>query len=216
MKDLTSSKKTKCAVLEAAESRNPKIALVRRGRTTEKNEKNLGKKRLTINLAANLLTHCVTVLVSFLLTPYLVNHLGKEIYGFYGLANNVVNYITVISVALNSMAAKYITVEMVRGNEIKAKQYFSSIFFSNIAFTIILAPFLTIIVYNLQNIFVVSDIYLRDVKILFALVFAAMLLRFITSVYGSSTYASNRIDLRAYSDLIKSFLRVILFILDYS
>jgi len=174
--------------------------------------KNIGKKRLTINLIANLFTHGVSMLVSFLLTPYLVNHLGKEIYGFYGLANNVVNYITIVSVALNSMAAKYITVELVRGQEVKAKQYYSSIFFSNFAFTVLLTPFLTVIVCNIQNIFVVSHVYLRDVKILFSLVFTAMLLRFITSVFGTATYASNRIDLRAYSDLVKSILKVVLFI----
>ena len=178
----------------------------------ESTTKNMGKKRLTINLVANLFTHIVSMLVSFFLTPYLVNHLGKEIYGFYGLANNVVNYITVVSVALNSMAAKYITVELVRGNDLKAKQYYSSIFFSNVAFAALLTPFLTVIVCCLQNIFVISDIYLQDVKTLFVLVFAAMLLRFVTSVYGSATYASNRIDLRAYTDLIKSFLRVALFV----
>ena len=178
----------------------------------DQTNKNMGKGRLTINLIANLFTHIVSMLVSFLLTPYLVNHLGKEIYGFYGLANNIVNYITIISAALNSIAAKFITVELVRGNEIKAKQYYSSIFFSNVAITILLTPILTVIVCYLQNIFSVSDIYLNDVKALFSFVFAAMLLRLISSVYGSATYASNRIDLRAYSDLVKSILRVALLV----
>ena len=134
----------------------------------------MGKKRFAVNFVANLFTHIVSILVSFLLTPFLVNHLGKEIYGFYGLANNVVNYITVISVALNSMAAKYITVELVRGNETKAKKYYSSIFFSNVAFTILLAPVLIIIVWNLQSVFVISEGHIGNVKTLFFFVFSAI------------------------------------------
>ena len=172
----------------------------------------MGKRRLTINLIANLFTHLVSVLVSFFLTPYLVNQLGKELYGFYGLANNVVNYITVISIALNSMAAKFITVELVRGNELKAKQYYASVFFSNVVFSVLLAPILVLIVIRLQDIFIVSNSYLADVKILFALVFSAMLLRFVTSVCGSATYATNRIDLKAYADFWKSIFRICLFV----
>ena len=70
----------------------------------------MGKKRLTINLIANLFSYGVAIAVSFYLTPFLVGRLGKELYGFYGLSADVTNYITVIGVALNSMAAKYITV----------------------------------------------------------------------------------------------------------
>lgn len=86
-------------------------------------------KRLSINLVANLLSYAIATILSFYITPFLVNHLGKEIFGFYGIANNFVSYITVVAVALNSMASKYITVELVRGNTLKAKQYFTSIFF---------------------------------------------------------------------------------------
>lgn len=89
----------------------------------------MDKKRLSINLISNVLSYFVATVLSFLITPFLVRNLGKEIYGFYGIANSFVNYITIVATALNSMAAKYITVEYVRGNESQAKKYYSSIFF---------------------------------------------------------------------------------------
>lgn len=172
----------------------------------------MGKKRLTINLVSNLVSYAVATLVSFFLTPFLVNNLGKEVYGFYGLANNVVNYITVISIALNSMAAKYITVELVRGNKIRANQYYSSIFFSNVFLSVLLVPILTLIIVNVQKIFDVSDIYLNDVRALFTLVFGTMLLNLIGSVFGCATYTTNRVDLRGYTNLAKALLRVALYV----
>lgn len=171
------------------------------------------EKRLFINLFSNLLSYASSIAISFFLTPFLVKHLGKEIYGFYGIANNVVSYVSITSIALNSMAAKYITVELVRGNRLKAEQYFTSIFFSNILLSIILAPILALIVIFLQNLFNISDIYLHDVRILFLLVFCAMILNFIFSVVGSATYAKNRVDLKAYSDIGRALLRICLYVM---
>lgn len=173
----------------------------------------MNRNRLSKNLIANILSYAIATALSFIITPFIVNNLGKEIYGFYGIANNVVSYITVIAVALNSMAAKYITVEIVRGNDLKAKQYYSSVFFSNICLCTVLLPILIGIVCNIGSFLQVSNEYYQDVQILFLLVFAAMLLRFSTAVFGSATYATNRMDLSAYIDISKSFLRLILYVI---
>lgn len=170
-------------------------------------------KKLSVNLSVNILSYGISTILSFLITPFIVNHLGKEVYGFYGIANSFVNYITVIATALNSMAAKYITVEKVRGNLLKANQYYTSILFSNVLLCVILTPILAITVFNLQTILQISDEYLLDVQALFCLIFAAMLLRFSTSVYGTATYITNRMDLKAYIDMAKSIVRLLLYLL---
>lgn len=173
---------------------------------------NLGAKQLTISLLANLFAHIISIAISFLLTPYIVNTLGKELYGFYSLANSVVSYITVVATALNSMASKYIAVELVKGNEGKAKRYFSSIFFSNIILSLVLLPILIFLVLNVYIVFNVSQRYITSVQILFSLVFIAMIIRFVGSVYGCSTYVSNRTDINAYIGLAKSGLKVFLYV----
>ena len=43
-----------------------------------------------------------------------------------------------------------------------------------------------------------------------------MLIRFVSSIYGCATYASNRMDLRAYTEMIKSVLRLILYVLIFT
>lgn len=173
----------------------------------------MDKKRLSINLISNVLSYFVATVLSFLITPFLVRNLGKEIYGFYGIANSFVNYITIVATALNSMAAKYITVEYVRGNESQAKKYYSSIFFSNVILCLVLTPILVVVILDLNVLLNISDVYVRQVQCLFGLIFAAMLLRFITSVYGTATYTTNRMDYRAYIDLVKAGLRLVLYLL---
>lgn len=173
----------------------------------------MNKKRLSINLVSNIISYMVSTILSFLITPFLVNHLGRELYGFYGIANSFVSYITIVATALNSMAAKYITVEYVRGNEIQAQKYYSSIFFSNVILCLVLTPILVVIILNLNFLLNISDIYVEQVQCLFCLIFAAMLLRFVTSIYGTVMYTTNRMDYRAYIDLVKAALRLILYFL---
>lgn len=172
----------------------------------------MGKKQLGINLIVSMLSYVISMIIGLYLTPYIVNNLGKEIYGFYGLANQIVNYITIISVALNSMASKYITVELVKNNQYNAKKYFSSVFYSNIFLSVIITPILVLIVWKPSIFLNISSRYTRDVQILFMLVFCAMIIRFTASVFGVSTYYTNRIDIRSFLGIVKVFIKILLYI----
>ena len=47
-------------------------------------------KQMSVNIIASLVSFCVTMGINFFLTPYLVDSLGTDAYGFIGLANNYV------------------------------------------------------------------------------------------------------------------------------
>ncbi len=170
------------------------------------------KNSLSINLIASLVSYGSAIIVNFLLTPYIIENLGRELYSFYGMANSIVSYISIISIALNSMAAKYITVEFVRGNILKSNQYYSSIFYSNVLLSFLLTPLLILIIIFLQDILNISSSYIIEVKILFILVFCTMLMNLISSIVSSATYIKNRIDLKSYTEIGKTFLKVILYL----
>ena len=75
----------------------------------------MGKKQRTvINVVCSILVLCTNVVISFFLSPYIVKNIGVEANGFVTLANNFVTYANLIVTALNSMAARFITVEYVR------------------------------------------------------------------------------------------------------
>ena len=89
-------------------------------------------KQMTINLVSGIVLLIVNVIISFFLYPRIIETLGEEAYGFVSLANNFVNYATVVTIALNSMASRFLTIAVHKGDEKAANQYFNSIFISNI------------------------------------------------------------------------------------
>ena len=54
-------------------------------------------KRLTINIVANCIAFAINFIISFFLTPYIVENVGKETYGFLALGNNFVNYVRLLT-----------------------------------------------------------------------------------------------------------------------
>ena len=67
-------------------------------------------KRLIITIVTSGMATLLSFLISFTLTPYITNKLGVEAYGFVTLAKNFTQYASIITIALNSYASRYITV----------------------------------------------------------------------------------------------------------
>ena len=61
-------------------------------------------KQLAINMVAQMLSFVVGIAISFFVTPYIVNNVGVDAYGFVGLANSFINYAGIVIIALNSMS----------------------------------------------------------------------------------------------------------------
>lgn len=170
-------------------------------------------KQLTINLIANIISYSTNIIISFFLTPYLIKVLGKETYSFYPMANNFVTYMSIITVALNSMASRFITIEISKNNIHKANIYFSSVFYSNIIMSIVLLIPMCLIVLFLDSIVNIPFDLVCTIKILFSLVFISMLINIITSVFSVAVFAKNRIDLRSLGDIFQSLLKVSLYLI---
>lgn len=168
-------------------------------------------KRLFINLSANIVSYSVNILIAFVLTPYLINTLGKEAYSFYPIANNFVSYMGILTVALNSMCGRFVTVSIVKNEMDDAKRYVSSVLFSNIVMGLFLTiPMITIIVF-IDKILNVPVNIVVSVRFLFCFVFASMLVHLLSSVFGIATFVRNRIDLRSVMQLISGIIKIFLF-----
>lgn len=173
----------------------------------------MGKKQLVINLVANIVSFSSSLLISFFLTPYLISIIGKEAYGFYPMSNNFVGYMTIITLALNSMASRFITIEIAKKNYQKAKEYFSSVFYSNVLLAFILSIPMLVIIYKINTILNIPVYLVKQVKLLFALVFISMIVSIFTSVFGIATFAKNRIDLKSGLEIVQGIIKIGLYIL---
>ena len=164
-------------------------------------------KRLIINLMANTLSFIISFGISFFLTPYITAAMGEEAYGFISLGNNFVSYATIITAALNSMAARFISVELCKGNDKEANEFFSSVLIANIVLTVVLVIPAILVVVFLEKIINVPSALVFDVKSLLLFLFIAFFITLITSVYSVAPYAKNRTDLSAYRDIFYNLVR---------
>lgn len=154
--------------------------------------------RTLINIACSVLVLAVNIVINLVLSPIIVATLGAEANGFVTLANNCVTYAQLLTTAISSMAARFITIEHTRGNYDKANLYYNSIFWGNLILTaILLVPASFCIIY-LELVFDVPADILWDVKLLFACVFANFLVTTALPKYDCGPYAVNRLD-RSYA-----------------
>lgn len=175
----------------------------------------ISKKQVTINMAANIVSYSANIIISFILTPFLINTLGKETYSFYPIANTIVSYMSVLTNAMNSMASRFVTVSLVQEKDEDANKYFSSTLAANLILSaILLIPMILVVVF-LDRFMEVPINSAAAIKGLFALVFSSAIVNISASVFGIATFAKNRIDLRSLRELVTAVLRLVLFFVLY-
>ena len=174
----------------------------------------MGKgKQMSVNLITQLISFALNLGISFFLTPYVIEFIGKDVYGFVSLASNFTSYVSAFTVALNGMLSRYVTIAFSKKDYESAGKYFSSVLIANAVIMIVLLPVSIFFVANLGEFINLATGFEADIKILFALVFFSFILNLPGSCYNSATYAANRLDLSNISNMLGSILRIAVIII---
>lgn len=172
------------------------------------------KKIIYSNAIWAILAVGINIGINFLIVPYVSESIGVNAYGFVTLANTVITYIDVISVALNSFASRYIAIEYHKHNYKLAQKYYSSIFVANLFLSAGIATIAICLVPQLQNFINISVNLQKDVKILFAFVISRYILVLLRNAFEVSNFIKNRLDLtekiRALSYFIQAGILVLI------
>lgn len=154
-------------------------------------------KRISVNLIGQLCSFMCNMLIGFLLTPYIVNTLGHETYGFVGLANNFTEYITLFTIAINGMLSRYVTVEYTKKNYKDASGYFSTALIAQgVLAAFLLVPLLFLAV-NVNKVVNISPEIVPDVRWLWIMLFVSFLANLPTGCYTVAPFAKNRLEITA-------------------
>ena len=170
------------------------------------------KNSSTLNFISNLLAFFMTYSISFFLSPYIVGTLGSEAYGFVSLATNFTNYISLLTVALNSLASRFVSVALFNKEYDKANQYYSSVITANGIITAALLIPCTVFILFIERFLVVPAGLLLDVKLLFALIFASFFITLLTSLFNVAVFVENKLYLTARHRTESAFIRLVLIV----
>lgn len=172
-------------------------------------------RAIVLNMVANILSFGVSMIISFFLTPYITRTVGMEAYGLVGLANSFINYINVITAALNSMASRFIIINLHQGETEKANQYFSSALLANTVFAGIITIPAFVLILNIEVLNISSEL-LFDARLTFFFVFINFVMSLIGAFYGIVLYAKNILWKGGFRTLEANIFRVLLIILLFS
>lgn len=175
----------------------------------------MANKQFVLNTAATILNLLIQLSISFFLTSYLVKSIGATAYGFYGMANTVVNYALIITNALNSMAARFIGFEIYNHNKNKAQSYFSSVLVGDILFALIVLVPSLLAIWHLDSLINIPPNLVSEVKLLFFIVFINMCCNVICAVFGSVYTIKNRLDIQSFLTIISNILKAGLLLILY-
>lgn len=173
-------------------------------------------KTFIINLTAQILSFAVSMGISFFLSPFIVKNVGSETYGFVSLGNNFISYVTLLTGTINSMASRFVTIEFAKKDYLKANQYFSSVFISNVAMSLILLIPSIFIVTFLDDLFNISAEIVSDVRALWAILFLQFFIGLLFNIFSVATFATNRLYLSSIQTIIGQCIRALIIILCYS
>ena len=174
-----------------------------------------GNRQIAVNMVATILSYGISLGISFFLTPYIVSRLGAAAYGFLGLSNNIIGYTSLITVALNSMAGRFVSIHYHKGDYDTANRYMSSTVVGNIGLAVLIVMTLGILTFFLEDIINIPPDLVGDVKFLFTLLFVNGAVGLCTSVINFPTFIKNRLDLGNIYGIIGNLLRVVLIIVAY-
>lgn len=178
------------------------------------NQKSQGKQ-ISFNMIASVISFAVTIGISLFITPVIVGKLGSEAYGFVTLSNSFVSYAALITVALNSMESRFVSISIYQNDYKKANKYFTSVFYANILIALLLVPVMIIVILKLDVFLNIPTNLVADVKMTFVIVFVQFLIEILTSRFEIATYVTNRLNLYYMNQIFAALIRLVTIIIGF-
>lgn len=172
--------------------------------------------QFVINLIASMVNFIVNMGIGFVLTPFITHHVGAEAYGFVGLANNMVNYAALFTIALDSVSGRFVTVAYHQGDKEKADRYFSSTLTTDAVLIGILSAVALPLIANLEHILAISPRLVVDVKWLFLFIYLNFAMSSLSTVLNIATFVKNKLYLSSLANIAYSLVRALSLVICYA
>lgn len=168
------------------------------------------------NVASAIVTLVVQMGISFVLSSYLVATVGETATGFSQLANNFVSYASLITLAFNSMGARFIASSYHRGNASEAGSYYSTLVVCNVVLCLLFLPAAVTVISNIQDIVDLGNANLHDVQLLFAFVFINFAVNLFVSLFCSAMFVTNKLYIQNSINLCRNVLNALFLLFAYT
>ena len=174
---------------------------------------NEAKRRIVRNVSTNMLAVFISGIVGIWLIPYLIRHLGVEVYGMIPLVVSFTTYFNLFTMSISNTLRRFIAIHLGRDELEQSNLYFSSALYALVIVCgTLLIPVIVLSV-SFSKIFQVPAGFETDTGWLFFFVASSSLITSVTSPFLISTFVTHRFDLRNGVRILGKFLQVIILVL---
>lgn len=166
-------------------------------------------KKTMVSLVTSIIAMVISVVISFFLSPYIVEHFGEEVNGFTQLANNFISCVSLITIALNSMLGRFVTLFYYRKAYTICSKYYSTVILGNIFISIFLFFPAVYFVGKLDFLINIETADIIQIKILFAFVFINFFIAQVNSILEIAFYVKNSQYLQNSVNMIQTILNAV-------
>jgi len=166
-----------------------------------KNKLDEGRRRLPINVVANITWIAVNALVLGWYTPFLINKLGVASYGLIPLTNSLIQYANLITQSFNSAVSRYLTISLVNDDWKGANKTFNSALVGLLIIACLLLPLVVLFsIYSpaMINVLPGSE---NQARILVLFTGFAFLITTFANSFAVSSFAYHRFDMRLFVNI---------------
>ncbi|MCR8746798.1 oligosaccharide flippase family protein [Romboutsia lituseburensis] len=172
-------------------------------------------RQLAINISSSLVAFAVNLIINFFLSPYIVNTIGVEANGFISLANTFITYATLVTIALNSMSGRFITIAIHKNDYKLANKYYNAVFGGNLIITIVLIIPSILTIAKLDSLINIPLNLITDVKILFSILFINFFIATALPNWSTAMFATNKIHINSIRGVESNLIKVILILISF-
>ncbi len=165
-------------------------------------------KRIARTLFVSGFAAVLLYLINFFVTRFCTEIMGIELYGFVSIAKTIVNYGSILTIALTSFAVRYIALSYHEKKYDVAGEYYSS---SMVGIVVICSVLLIVaipMVVFIDRILVIPSDSVNDVRVLFLLIMSVFILTTINSPCASSAYIKNKLDVLNIIKIVSYIIEV--------
>lgn len=156
-------------------------------------KRTMNKKKLFLTIGISAAAFSINYFISFFLTSYVTDNIGVDAYGFVSLSKTFASYAVIATTALNSYAARYITLEYHNKNYKNANVYFNSILFGNLFCGAVLLGLCAAFEAVMPVVLNIPAGMVSDVRMLFLLVFFNLFVSLVGTAFQASAIIKNKL-----------------------
>ncbi|TRX57941.1 oligosaccharide flippase family protein [Thalassomonas sp. M1454] len=149
-------------------------------------------KKYFYSISSNWINLLVAIAIAFIVSPILVNSLGKDVYGIWILIVSMTSYFTLLDLGVNSAIVKYISEFIARNDHKNVNRIFSTslfLFFLLAMITLVISIFLAL---NFHSFFEITIFSKNYVALTFFIVGIDLTINLLFSVYLGTLKAFNK------------------------